>query len=181
MDRSGPPCLRGLRDSGVAGRVRVCPPRARNRPQCAAAKTTPFLFRRALPSRAGQRSSSGASAATGHAPRRIVQAPHLPRPESETGGCARHGEVRLAFLSTFLHVRRVTYMKHWRQWLQLLVAMRHGCCSYCLQPSGEALKARLEVPSKLLPRMIAGILYSACDTGQLDRDTCDVHTVIFAP
>ena len=26
-----------------------------------------------------------------------------------------------------------------------------------------------------LPRMIAGILYSACGTGQLDRDACHVH------
>ena len=29
--------------------------------------------------------------------------------------------------------------------------------------------------------MIAGILYSACGTGQLDWGTCDVHKLIFAP
>jgi len=37
------------------------------------------------------------------------------------------------------------------------------------------LKATLVVPFKLLPRMITGILHSACGTEQLDRDTCDVH------
>ena len=41
------------------------------------------------------------------------------------------------------------------------------------------LKATLVVHFKLLPRMIAGILYSASSTGQLDWDTCDVHTVNF--
>jgi hypothetical protein len=73
----GSPRLRG------SGSVSGFP--ARNRLRCAAAKRTRFLFSRPLPSRAGERCSADASPAAGHAYRRVVQAPHRPRPESETG------------------------------------------------------------------------------------------------